>query len=47
MADALDRPWEQFYERISAQMAKTYELNDGVLDFLPWNSASGWSRSAC
>jgi len=33
MADALDRPWEQFYERISAQMAKTYELNDGVLDF--------------
>lgn len=34
MADALDRPWEQFYERISAQMAKTYELNDGVLDFL-------------
>lgn len=47
MADALDRPWEQFYERISAQMAKTYELNDGVLDFLPWNSASGLSRSAC
>ena len=34
MADALDRPWEQFYERISAQMGKTYELNDGVLDFL-------------
>ncbi len=34
MADALDRSWEQFYERISAQMAKTYELNDGVLDFL-------------
>ena len=34
MADALDRPREQFYERISAQMAKTYELNDGVLDFL-------------
>ncbi len=34
MAEALDRPWEQFYERISAQMAKTYQLNDAILDVL-------------
>ncbi|QIJ02330.1 HAMP domain-containing protein [Stutzerimonas balearica] len=34
LADALDRPWDAFYERISNEMAKTYELNDAVLDFL-------------
>nr|WP_234461740.1 methyl-accepting chemotaxis protein [Stutzerimonas stutzeri] len=34
MAEALDRPWEAFYERISAEMAKTYQLNDAILDFL-------------
>ncbi|MCD1609336.1 methyl-accepting chemotaxis protein [Stutzerimonas kunmingensis] len=34
MAEALDLPWERFYERISAQMAKTYELNDAILGFL-------------
>ncbi|MCF7201612.1 methyl-accepting chemotaxis protein [Pseudomonas sp. JM10B5a] len=34
MADTLDRPWDAFYERISAEMAKTYQLNDGVLAVL-------------
>nr|WP_272890679.1 methyl-accepting chemotaxis protein [Stutzerimonas sp. S1] len=34
MADAFDRPWEQFYDRISAEMAKTYQLNDRILQLL-------------
>lgn len=34
MAEALDQPWEYFYDRISAEMAKTYALNDAILGFL-------------
>ncbi|WP_407292420.1 methyl-accepting chemotaxis protein [Stutzerimonas zhaodongensis] len=34
MAEALDRPWESFYDLISAEMAKTYALNDAILSFL-------------
>ncbi|MGE4404853.1 MAG: methyl-accepting chemotaxis protein, partial [Pseudomonas sp.] len=34
MADAFDRPWDAFYDRVSAEMAKTYQLNDAILDFL-------------
>ena len=34
MAEALDRPWEAFYDQISGEMAKTYSLNDAVIRFL-------------
>ena len=34
MADAFERPWDAFYDQISAEMAKTYQLNDAILDFL-------------
>ena len=34
MAEALDLPWEKFYDLISAEMAKTYALNDAILSFL-------------
>ncbi|MFI8741238.1 methyl-accepting chemotaxis protein [Stutzerimonas zhaodongensis] len=34
MAEALDQPWENFYDLISAEMAKTYALNDAILAFL-------------
>ncbi|MBA1275496.1 methyl-accepting chemotaxis protein [Stutzerimonas azotifigens] len=34
MADALDQPWEQFYDRLTAEMAKTYAFNDTSLAFL-------------
>lgn len=34
MAEALDRPWDGFYDLISAEMAKTYALNDAILSFL-------------
>lgn len=34
MAEALDRPWESFYDLISAEMAKTYSLNDAILGFV-------------
>ena len=34
MAEALDSPWDQFYDLISAEMAKTYALNDAILGFL-------------
>ena len=34
MAEALDRPWDEFFELISAEMAKTYALNDAILAFL-------------
>ncbi len=34
MAEALDRPWDEFYDLISAEMAKTYALNDAILAFL-------------
>lgn len=31
LADSLNEPWEQFYELISAEMTKTYQLNDAIL----------------
>jgi methyl-accepting chemotaxis protein len=34
MAEALDQPWEAFYDLISVEMAKTYAFNDGILGFL-------------
>nr|WP_313027145.1 methyl-accepting chemotaxis protein [Pseudomonas lopnurensis] len=34
IADTFDRPWDAFYDRVSAEMAKTYQLNDAVLDVL-------------
>ncbi len=34
MAEALDQPWENFYDLISTEMAKTYALNDAILAFL-------------
>ena len=34
MAEALDQPWEAFYDLISTEMAKTYSLNDAILVFL-------------
>ncbi|MCQ4260144.1 methyl-accepting chemotaxis protein [Stutzerimonas stutzeri] len=34
MAEALDQPWEAFYDLISAEMAKTYAFNDAILGFL-------------
>ena len=34
IADSLDTPWLQFYEAVSASMAKTYALNDAVLVLL-------------
>ncbi len=34
MAEALDQPWEAFYDLISAEMAKTYVFNDAILGFL-------------
>ena len=34
MAEALDQPWESFYDLISTEMAKTYSLNDAILGFL-------------
>lgn len=34
MAEALDLPWESFYDLISAEMAKTYSFNDAILGFL-------------
>ncbi|CAM5539661.1 Methyl-accepting chemotaxis protein OS=Stutzerimonas stutzeri OX=316 GN=CXK95_04840 PE=3 SV=1 [Stutzerimonas stutzeri] len=34
MADDFDRPWAQFYDRIGAEMAKTYQLNDQILQLL-------------
>ena len=34
MAEALDQPWDKFYDLISAEMAKTYALNDAILSFL-------------
>ncbi len=34
MAEALDRPWESFYDQIGTEMAKTYALNDAILGFL-------------
>ena len=34
MAEALDQPWESFYDLISTEMAKTYSLNDAILSFL-------------
>ncbi|MGA6098529.1 methyl-accepting chemotaxis protein [Stutzerimonas marianensis] len=34
MAESLEGPWEDFYERVSAEMAKTHALNDAVLTLL-------------
>ncbi|UVE18525.1 methyl-accepting chemotaxis protein [Pseudomonas sp. LS44] len=34
VADTLDMPWQSFYDQVSAQMDKTYQLNDAVLVFL-------------
>lgn len=34
MAEALDQPWEAFYDLISTEMAKTYSFNDAILGFL-------------
>ncbi|UXY54017.1 methyl-accepting chemotaxis protein [Pseudomonas tohonis] len=34
MADTLDTPWPQFYDQVTAQMDKTYQLNDAALGFL-------------
>ncbi len=34
MAEALDQPWDAFYDLVSAEMAKTYALNDAILGFL-------------
>ncbi|WP_312935256.1 methyl-accepting chemotaxis protein, partial [Stutzerimonas nitrititolerans] len=34
LADSLSEPWEQFYELISTEMAKTYQLNDAILVLL-------------
>ena len=34
MAETLDQPWHAFYDLISREMAKTYELNDAILGFL-------------
>nr|MBF0684790.1 methyl-accepting chemotaxis protein [Pseudomonas sp.] len=31
IADSLDGPWEEFYDLITAEMAKTYRLNDAIL----------------
>ena len=31
IADSLDGPWEEFYDLITAEMAKTYQLNDAIL----------------
>lgn len=34
MAETLDQPWDGFYDLVSAEMAKTYALNDAILSFL-------------
>ncbi len=34
VADSLDAPWPDFYDQVSAQLAKTYAFNDGLLAFL-------------
>jgi methyl-accepting chemotaxis protein len=34
VADTLDTPWLQFYDAVTASMAKTYALNDAVLVLL-------------
>ena len=34
MAEALDKPWAAFYDQVSGEMAKTYSLNDAVIQFL-------------
>lgn len=34
IADSLDTPWNQFYDQVSQEMAKTYALNDGLLAYL-------------
>ena len=34
MAETLDQPWDGFYDLLSAEMAKTYALNDAILSFL-------------
>ncbi len=34
VADTLDTPWPEYYEDISAQMAKSYRLSEAALDFL-------------
>ncbi len=34
MADTLDTPWQQFYDRVTLAMDKTYQLNDAALVFL-------------
>ncbi len=34
MADSLDEPWQGFYDKVSASMEKTYQLNDAALVFL-------------
>ncbi len=34
MADALDKPWEQFYDRLTTEIAKTYAFNDASLAVL-------------
>jgi len=34
MADALDQPWERFYDRLTAEIAKTYAFNDASLAVL-------------
>ena len=34
LADSLSEPWEQFYELITAEMVKTYQLNDAILQLL-------------
>lgn len=34
MADSLDTPWNQYYDQVSEQLARTYAFNDGLLAFL-------------
>nr|WP_313085531.1 methyl-accepting chemotaxis protein [Pseudomonas sp.] len=34
MAEALDTPWDTFFEQVSGEMGKTYALNDEVVRFL-------------
>ncbi|WP_287029034.1 methyl-accepting chemotaxis protein [Pseudomonas sp. UBA6310] len=34
VADTLDTPWPEYYEDLSAQMAKSYQLSDAALGFL-------------
>ena len=34
MADALDTPWDEYFRAVSAEMAKTTELNDAIVEVL-------------